>query len=193
MILKRRGSSHVTPPDELAFLSLLDGTAPPADHRLHQGEVELKIPGTGKWRPAKMILTKEHLIMCASAATAGIPSHGVRRQGWLEKLEKQKRAFLYKQWKKRYFTLTDAALLYAKGAPGSEHDAHECEVPLNSIINIEKADGTGRDRCLEVATNLFQGDGKRRVYLLQVLWMGWVGLRTLKMSYVAFLLLHRES
>ena len=175
MILKRRGSSHATPPDELAFLSLLDGTAPPADHRLHQGEVELKIPGTGKWRPVKMILTTEHLIMCASAATVGTPSHGVRRQGWLEMLEKQKRAFLCKQWKKRYFTLTDAALLYANGAPGSQHHehAHKCKVPLNSIISIAKADGQRRDRCLEVVTNLFRGDGKRRVFLLQVLWMGW--------------------
>ena len=72
---KRRCSSDVTPPDELAFLSLLDGTAPPVDKRVHQGEVELKVPGTKKWRPAKMILTNEHLILCATAATAGMPSH----------------------------------------------------------------------------------------------------------------------
>jgi hypothetical protein len=156
---------------------LLDGTAPPADNRLYQGEVELKIPGTRKWQLAKMILTKEHLILCAPHATAGTPSHTLRvlRQGWLDKLEKQKRAFFYTQWKKRYFTLTDAALLYANGAPGSQHHehAHKCKVPLNSIISIAKADGQRRDRCLEVVTNLFRGDGKRRVFLLQVLWMGW--------------------
>jgi hypothetical protein len=75
MDLKRRCSSDVTPPDELAFLSLLDGTAPPVDKRMHQGEVELKVTGTKKWRPAKMILTNEHLIMCTTAATAGMPSH----------------------------------------------------------------------------------------------------------------------
>ena len=52
--------------------------------------MELKIPGTRKWQLAKMILTKEHLILCAPHATAGTPSHTLRvlRQGWLDKLEK---------------------------------------------------------------------------------------------------------
>jgi hypothetical protein len=165
----RRGSSDVTPPDELAFLSLLDGTAPPADRRVHQGEVELKIPGTGKWRPAKMILTKEHLIMFAMDVHPATAGSRVLRQGWLEK--QNPNGFLCKQWKKRYFTLTDSVLSYAKGASGSERDDAKFELPVNNIISIEKSDGQRRDRCLEVATNLFLGNGKRRVYVLQVLWM----------------------
>ena len=98
-----------------------------------------------------------------SASNALPRSQNVLRHGWLQK--QNPRGLIYKQWKKRYFKLTDTALLYAK----SEHDAAICEVPLNRIKGVEKSDGKGRDWCLEVATNLFLGDGKRRVYVLQVL------------------------
>ena len=93
----------------------------------------------------------------------GAISENVLRCGWLQK--QNPHGLIYKQWKKRYFKLTDTALLYAK----SESDAAICEIPLNRIKSVEKSDGQGRDWCLEVATNLFLGGGKRRVYVLQVL------------------------
>jgi hypothetical protein len=99
----------------------------------------------------------------ASNDDLGARSENVLRRGWLQK--QNPHGLIYKQWKKRYFTLTDTALLYAK----SENDAAICEVPLNRIKGVEKSDGQGRDWCLKVATNLFLGDGKRRVYVLQVL------------------------
>jgi hypothetical protein len=90
------------------------------------------------------------------------------RQGWL--LKQNPHGVLYKLWKKRYFKLTNTALLYAE----SEHGAALREVPLRIISSVERSDRVqGRDNCLTVSTYLFCEDGKRRIYLLQVLRECW--------------------
>jgi hypothetical protein len=85
------------------------------------------------------------------------------RQGWL--LKQNPNGVLLKMWKKRYFKLTETALLYAE----SEQLAALREVPLNIISSVERSDRVkGRDNCFTVSTYLFCENGKRRIYLLQV-------------------------
>ena len=98
--------------------------------------------------------------MAATVSSEG----GVLREGWLKKQNPSGLGFL-KAGKERYFKLTGTALVYSK----SERDAAVQEVPLTCIKHVEKLGGQGRQGCFEVATNLLQGDGKPRAYVLQVM------------------------
>ena len=87
----------------------------------------------------------------------------VVRQGWLEK--ENPHGFIYKQWKRRFFTLTNKSLTYSFcGCDGVMTRLREV-----SLISIKHARQVTRSRggCFEVATNLFSDDGKPRVYVLK--------------------------
>ena len=87
----------------------------------------------------------------------------VVRQGWLEK--ENPHGFIYKQWKRRFFTLTNKSLTYSFcGDDGVMTRLREV-----SLISIKHARQVTRSRggCFEVATNLFSDDGKPRVYVLK--------------------------
>jgi hypothetical protein len=87
----------------------------------------------------------------------------VVRQGWLDK--ENPHGFIYKQWKRRFFTLTNRSLTYSScGGDGVMTTLREV-----SLISIKHARQVNRSRvgCFEVATNLFSDDGKPRVYLLK--------------------------
>jgi hypothetical protein len=87
----------------------------------------------------------------------------VVRQGWLEK--ENPHGFIYKQWKRRFFTLTDKSLTYSF-CGGDGVMTRLREVSLISIKHVRQVNRS-RGGCFEVATNLFSDDGKPRVYLLK--------------------------
>jgi hypothetical protein len=111
------------------------------------------------------------------------------RHGWLQK--QNSNGLFFKRWKKRYFRLTDKALMYAKSMTSlnlceevnllSDDSRNSgfytmaltcenlCEVSLHNIKSVEKTDGLGWDWCFTVTTNLLTEDDERRVYVLQVL------------------------
>jgi hypothetical protein len=86
----------------------------------------------------------------------------VRRAGWLDKQDPN--GGIFKQWKRRFFKLTADAFVYSKTEDGQALR----EVSLANIKEVQAHDLKGRSGIFMVATNLFQPDGKPRVYILQV-------------------------
>ena len=87
------------------------------------------------------------------------------REGWLQK--EDPRGLIYKQWKRRYFRLTNDVLEYSK----SQNDPALRQVNLLNIKAIARAENKRRgEGVFEVATNLFQVNLCVCLLLLHLSW-----------------------